>query len=221
VRLGNTVRRPIGPQSQFVQALLTLLEDNGFGHAPRFLGVDEQGREMLTFIEGEVHHGNVDWTLEQLTTIAQMIRKFHDASAGSELAGDHEVVCHNDLAPWNTVVENNVPTAFIDFDDAAPGSRIDDLAYFLWTFLGLGGDAAARTQAEKIKILCRAYGFTGGPTLVTAVLAQQKRVLAWRTLLTSSASDDELRAFSAVRAAKIRAEIDWVTTNRDTLETAF
>ena len=195
-----------------------LLEGNGFGQAPRFLGIDEQGREMLTFIEGEVHHGNVDWTIDQLTTIVQMIRRFHDSTAGSELAGNSEVVCHNDLAPWNMIMVDGVPVAFIDFDDAAPGSRVDDFAYFLWTFLELGEGAAPETQASKMRTLCDVYGFTDHSTVVNAVLAQQLRILAKRELLKASATDGGTRAFSAVRAEQIRAEIDWVSTNRAILE---
>jgi hypothetical protein len=51
VRVGNTVRRPTGPHTPFVHSLLRHLEEVGFDGAPRVLGIDEQGREILTFIE--------------------------------------------------------------------------------------------------------------------------------------------------------------------------
>ena len=54
VRVGNTVRRPVNPQSPAIQAYLDHLEQAGFVAAPRFLGIDARGREVLTFIEGEI-----------------------------------------------------------------------------------------------------------------------------------------------------------------------
>ena len=66
------------------------------------LGIDEQGREILTFIEGHVPPDLATWSDEQLVRAAELIRRFHDATAGSALAGGEEVVCHNDLSPCNT-----------------------------------------------------------------------------------------------------------------------
>jgi hypothetical protein len=54
VRVGGTVRRPARPNSQFVQALLTHLQERGFDAVPCHLGSDEQGREVFSFIEGHV-----------------------------------------------------------------------------------------------------------------------------------------------------------------------
>jgi hypothetical protein len=52
VRVGDTVRRPAGPWTPAVHALLTHLYEAGFRGAPRPLGIDERGREVLTFIPG-------------------------------------------------------------------------------------------------------------------------------------------------------------------------
>jgi hypothetical protein len=54
VRVGDTVRRPIGPHTAAVHALLSYLHAAGFAGAPRPLGIDEQGREVLSFIPGTV-----------------------------------------------------------------------------------------------------------------------------------------------------------------------
>src|SRR5689334_17937843 len=83
VRCGDVVRRSRGPRAEFTQRLLRLLEERGCRCAPRFLGLDEQQREVLSFIEGEVPHREVHWTDDQLVTAAQMIRQIHDATAGS------------------------------------------------------------------------------------------------------------------------------------------
>jgi len=51
-RSENTVRRELKPGSAKIHTLLQHLENKGFHHAPKFLGVDEEDREVLSFIEG-------------------------------------------------------------------------------------------------------------------------------------------------------------------------
>jgi Ser/Thr protein kinase RdoA (MazF antagonist) len=135
VRVGATVRRPVGPHSPFVHALLAHLERAGFTAAPRFLGIDDRGREILSYLHGQVPD-NLDpgWTDGQLAGAARLLRRFHDATADSPLAGAAEVVCHGDISPVNTVFAEGQPVALIDFDMARPGPRIWDVAYglFLW-----------------------------------------------------------------------------------------
>ena len=46
VRVGDSVRRPLGSWSSAVHALLRHFELVGFDGAPRFLGIDDQGREI-------------------------------------------------------------------------------------------------------------------------------------------------------------------------------
>ena len=218
VRIKDTVHRSIGPNAEFSRTLLKLLEEKGFVHAPRFLGADEQGREVLTFVEGDVPHGDVVWTDEQFVVVAQMLRAFHDATAGSGLAQGEEVVCHNDAAPWNTVLKENVPVAFIDFDDAAPGRRVDDFAYTAWTFLGLGSDVPVSIQADKLKTMVEAYGLVEVHDLIDAILGQQEKILAMRMDLAKNAPTQDARDFSASRIEEIRSEMAWVRENRGALE---
>lgn len=74
----------------------------------------------------------------------------HDLTADTPLAGDQEVVCHNDLSPKNTVHQlcsgELRPVAFIDWDLAAPGARIHDIAHVCWQYL----DLSLSTDIEKV-----------------------------------------------------------------------
>ena len=57
VRVGNTVRKSGGPWVASVHALLRHLSAQGFAGAPSPLGVDDLGRQVLSYIEGETIGG--------------------------------------------------------------------------------------------------------------------------------------------------------------------
>lgn len=149
VRVGDTVRRLPGGRAEFVHRLLRHFERHGWPGAPRFLGHAEQGREVPTYLEGQ---GGCESPAERLVELARLIREFHDLTAGTALAGGGEVVCHNDLAPKNTVYWSiggtMRPVAFLDWDLAAPGARIDDVAHACWQYLELGPSIADIDQAR-------------------------------------------------------------------------
>jgi len=181
VRVGATVRRPTGPHSPFVHALLRYLDETGFDAAPRFLGIDEQGREILTFIEGVAPRcdGTQPLSDEQLVQAALLIRRFHEATTGSQLAGNAEIVCHNELGPHNTIFAGDRPVAFIDWDEAAPGSRLSDLAYAVWCFVDIGeqgGSIAA--QARRLQLMCDIYGWSDIEAVVDWIAADLRGALA-------------------------------------------
>jgi hypothetical protein len=156
VRISNTVRRPIGYWSRNVHVLLKHLEKQGFEGAPRFLGVDDSNREILTFIPGEVAGDDYPklklymWSDETLIGLARLLRAFHDATKGISLKSEdtwqlsyadenkHEVICHNDAALYNVVFQQDSPVALIDFDMACPAPRLWDIAYTLYTSIPLG-----------------------------------------------------------------------------------
>ena len=83
-RVGDTVRRPWRPTSPATKALLEHLERVGFDGAPRFLGVDDRGREMLSFVPGEAAIEPVPAGRsrdEALVSVAELLRRYHDAVA--------------------------------------------------------------------------------------------------------------------------------------------
>ncbi|MEU4110977.1 phosphotransferase [Streptomyces sp. NPDC027717] len=133
VRVGRTVRRPATASSSFVAELLCDLQREGFTGAPRHLGFDTAGREILSYLPGWVPARFQRWTDPQVAAAGTLLRSFHDATRSSRLTGRHPVVCHHDPGPNNTVFTDDIPTAFIDFDTAAPGDPLEDLGYMAWT----------------------------------------------------------------------------------------
>lgn len=187
VRVGDTVRRTSERWSPAVLDLLQHVEREGFTGAPRALGFDEQGREILTYIDGEVGRstefipdqgGRFDhrlpdyvWTDDTLFHLGRIVRSYHDAAATFPWAGREwcyetrepvETVCHNEIFPSNTVFRSGVPVALIDWDTAAPGPRAWDLGHVAWRWVPFFRD-------EK----CRAIGLPTG----TADKARRLRLL--------------------------------------------
>lgn len=180
VRVGDTVRRPMGPRSPFVHELLRYLETVGFGAAPRVLGVDGRGREILTFVEGRVFHEYGEYRLSdaQLANAAALIRRFHDATEGSRLAAGAEIVAHNELGPHNAVFIGDEPVSFIDWDDAAPGTRLFDFANAVWSFADVGeGGGPVEEQARRVRLMCDTYGWDDPREIVDEIHADLRRAL--------------------------------------------
>jgi hypothetical protein len=175
VRVGDTVRRPAGPWTPAVHALLTHLHEAGFRGAPRPLGIDERGREILSFVPGTVawpRHFHLLDADGPLRRAARLIREFHDAVAGFAPppgarwqvlmpAGGDEIIAHNDLAPWNLVIGDG-QWAFVDWDTAAPGTRLWDLAYAMHGFAPLSADPAVQRAdaGRRLRLIADAYGLT-------------------------------------------------------------
>ena len=106
MRVGNTVRRPSKGNAAFVHDLLLFLEDLGFPFAPRFFGRDEQGRDILRYLEGETWPGSGSGLSDELLEqAARAIRRSHDATVGSRLSQGHEIVAHHELGPHNTIFQ--------------------------------------------------------------------------------------------------------------------
>lgn len=198
VRVGDTVRRPAGPWTPAVHAFLNHLHSVGFPGAPRPLGLDERGREVLTWIPGVVPWPDRFDLVEpeaQLVRVGRLIRDLHEAARGftpppdarwqvlippdeTELVDGGELIVHHDLAPWNLVAGDR--WAFIDWDVAAPGSRLWDLAYAAHGFVPLMADPAWQRPdaARRLRVLVDAYGLDEAQRRrLAALLAPRTRAM--------------------------------------------
>lgn len=174
VRVGDTVRRVPGPWTPAVHELLRTLRDAGVHEVPEPRGFDDQGREVLSYLPGDV--GNYplpDWLWEPaiLDDSAALLRRVHDASVplvGLDLTWNFphhepaEVICHNDVAPYNmTFIDGHVSGLF-DFDTASPGRRIWDLAYLAYRLAPFGEDSGTYLSDDerlaRMDRLTSAYG---------------------------------------------------------------
>ena len=199
VRVGDTVRRTIRRDMSLQHALFAHLDRKGFSGAPRFLGHDPQGREILTFLPGHVPVGEGDFTDVQLVAAARLLRAYHDATAdfAPVVAARAEIMCHNDWTPANTVMTDGLPTGMIDFDTAAPGTRLWDLTYSVWTWLDFGDpDWPPADQRRRMELFIAAYAHSScTPGLVAACLpARQAGRARWARERNIAAATDWAQA---------------------------
>lgn len=172
VRVGGTVRKPWLPQTPLVTAFRIALRERGID-LPAPLGRDEQGRQVLEFVPGTLALEAGPVRVEDLRRVGALVRRIHEASASVAAAqlehattaswgepllpapGHADLICHNDLAPWNLVLDGE-RMVFIDLDGAGPSTRAWDLAYAAQSFADLfpgraPEDAAARLRAFVVE----------------------------------------------------------------------
>ncbi|MFE9243755.1 phosphotransferase [Nocardiopsis sp. NPDC006938] len=181
VRRGDRVVRRATPHAGALHRYLTALSDHGFTGAPRPLGLyPGDGTEELTFVEGDVALPPFPaWsrTDDTVTSSARLLRRYHDAAARVPFdagaawptaLGDPEggtVLCHNDPCLENLVFRGGAAAALIDFDLAAPGRPVWDVAALAF-YLGpaLPPEALARTEfagadvAHRLRLVADGYG---------------------------------------------------------------
>lgn len=178
VRIDDTVRRAAGPWTPVIHALLLHLRASGFAQVPEPLGIDERGREILSFLPGRAGtYPLADFMLSDRTleTVARTLRAYHDATVGFAVPPDAvwqwpphhpaEVICHNDFGPYNLLFEGSQLTGVIDFDLASPGPRVWDMGYAAYRFVPLTDPdnpdvphAGVADQARRLTRFCSTYG---------------------------------------------------------------
>jgi hypothetical protein len=240
-KTGNTIRRSRGPWSETTAALLRHLERRGFTAAPRYLGVDDRGRDILSVLPGEPVT-----TLAgdgQLVQVGRLLRAFHDAAADFAPPADArwrvtprtvpgQRIIHRDVAPWNLLHAGGVITGLADWDLAGPGRLIEDFAYTAWHFVPLhdeppGDGVPGLPLAERpgrLRLLCDSYGLTRQErlALVAEVAAMEVRQAAQVADDTLAGDGASARLWRSGRFTEATARsLTWLGNHRDDLNRAL
>lgn len=192
-RVGSTVRKPWIDNSPVVQNYLASLRSQGVD-VPQPLGRDDAGRQAIEYVEGAIAMSQMPLDAEDLRRVGRMVRRIHDVSesvplpdiAGSEMllpADNPNLMCHNDLAPWNLVIGDR--WVFMDWDGAGPSTRLWDLAYAAQAFAMLVEGQSV--EAASLRLRTFIDGYEADTALREALpAAMAKRTAAMFELLRTS-----------------------------------
>ena len=192
VRVGPHVLRPSNSHSGSIHAFLRAVRHAGFEGAPTPLGIDEDGRERLVFIDGEVPLPPYpDWSQSDtaLASVARLLRGLHDAACAFDPQGltwndaladpaGGTLVCHNDVELSNVVFRRGIAVALLDFEFAAPGRPVYDLAQLARLCVPIDDDSdqgrlgwRPADQPARLRLVADAYGLDrdGRAELLTAM----------------------------------------------------
>jgi hypothetical protein len=197
VRRGDTVRRAVGPWTPAVHALLRHV-DGRLPHAPRVLGIDALGREVLTYLPGiSADHESGTVTTERVAAMAQWLRRLHAATADFDHPGPWRlslepaptVIGHNDLAFWNVVFDGDRLVGVFDWDLAGPTTPLSELAFLAWNTVPLWENTGTDRALDILTSIASGYG-PGGPGPLEILHAVPRRVQLMLDATGAAAAED-------------------------------
>lgn len=244
-RRDSTVLRNAGPHSATVHALLRHLADAGFNGAPRVVGEGfaPDGRETLSFIEGEILHPGLP-TIEGAAALGSLLRELHEATDsfdpgpgavwqpwfGRSLGTGPRVIGHCDAAPWNVVTRDAIPIALIDWEVAGPADPLVDLAQAAWLNSRLFSDDIAEREglppvhdrARRLRAVVDGYGLERASRDGFVTLMVEFAIHSTAADADEGSVGPETQASRALWGMAWRARsAAWMLHHRQTLEAAL
>ncbi len=168
VRIGDTVRKPWLQTTDLTVAYMRALRDRGID-LPEPRGRDDNGRLVLEYVPGDLASARGPLDASLLRRIGALVRTIHDASFGLPVPDAWEVLlpadrpnllCHNDLATWNLIIDGE-RLVFIDWDGSGPSTRLWDLAYAAISFGHLFPDEERDVAVGRLVAFLDGYGADG------------------------------------------------------------
>jgi hypothetical protein len=240
VLIGDVVHKPASPWTSTVHALLRHLEAAGFDGAPRALGVDGLGREMLTYLPGDTVGDQAPWpewvfTDSTLIQVGRWLRRVHEATVSFVPPADERwfiggavqpglIVGHQDAAPYNAVVDGERLVGFCDWDIAGPSSREFDLALSALWWVPLCPPGAAEQlgfpgvdgRCRRLHLLLDAYGYDADRQGFGAVIVQRARGQAAAIRRMADSEDP-----AATRVLFVADYFEWAASDVEALPDTF
>jgi hypothetical protein len=168
-----------------VHALLGYLADR-VPCVPRVFGFDERGREILSFLPGDVIDVDTQ-TLSpgQLVAVVRWTRAFHGAVAGFSHPGPWRffpvagatLIGHNDIAPYNVCFAGDELVGVFDWDLSGPSTPLLELAFIAWNCVPLWRDIGPDLAAERLRVIAETYGTLGAREILDAVPVRIRTML--------------------------------------------
>lgn len=241
VRVGSTVRRPAGSWTASTQALLSYLHRAGFA-CPEPLGFDDQGREVLSYLEGEPMLAPMPAAVDEAgcMAIGSFVRSFHDAQRGFRppdppawqagvrplLPG--EVVLHGDLGPTNLLFQDGQVVGLIDWDMAYPGWGVSDLADIAGSLIPLQpppSDPARPNPSlaerhDRLVALAEGYGLADLVQVLTEFVRVRRDGVRRMTIQGGAGVEPWSTFLRHGLAARCERQADWVEANFEALLSA-
>jgi hypothetical protein len=210
VRVGDTVRRPATDVSGAIRKLLAAVRTAGFEGAPEFLGVDDQQRDVLTFVAGEVADRPwPEWMRDndRIASVARLVRRYDDAAATigvpewsspmvrpsptaapESISPPPQFIAHLDITPENVVFRDGKAFALIDFDLARPASRVDEIVNLLlwwapWMPSADRDPVVREVDAfQRTRVLLDAYGLDASDRALLVDVAKNMSHRSWHLM---------------------------------------
>lgn len=211
VRVGATVRRP---RDVVGSARLSRLTALGFRHAPRPLGVDAAGRDVLRHVPGVTSEHPSERDEAAYGEIGRILAELHALARGTPLAAGGDDLVHGDPGPFNTVLVRGLPVALIDWGQAHGGDPLEDVGYAAWTWC-LHPEQPEHAvpiadQASRLARLVDGYDPRMPPETLLAAIDEAHR----RVIETESATEADL-TLPEVRRDHARRAAAWATASAE------
>jgi Phosphotransferase enzyme family len=215
VRIGDTVRRPTGPWTPAVHALLGHLATR-IPHVPVVHGFDDRGREILTYLRGHV----VDLDREpltpgQLSSVVAWTRAFHAAVADFGHPGPWRffpvahptLIGHNDIAPYNVCFDGDELVGVFDWDLSGPTTPLYELAFIAWNCVPLWNDIGPAAAAERLTLIATTYGGYPPGQILHAVPARIRLMLDGIPIAAAAGDEGMANLMTAGEPERSRASL--------------
>ena len=250
VRVSNTVRRPGAVWSPAIAQLLAELETAGFTGAPRHLGIDDRGRHVLSYVDGQVASRPwPEWVSNEgtATSVARLVRAYDDAAlligipawakdltrrdppnAPATIADTPSFIGHMDITPENVVFRAGAAVALIDFDLARPATRVEEVCNILLWW------GAWMPERDREPVMRSVDPFERGARIVDAYaldtfdraqvveVAQNEAARSWHSMKHRSETigGGWRRMWDAGVGDRILRRQHWLAANADLLDKA-